>query len=81
MIAIIANHIVVGSKKSGNHTTIDRESCGEAKRFIFTHKLSKFLFQLNVEVERSIKEAATGTTGTIAAHSFYASFDDTFITC
>ena len=79
VVAIIANHIVVLAQQCGNHTLIDRETCREAQTVVLADKFRDFLLQLYVQVERSVEESATGTSGAIFVERSLCSVDNTLV--
>ena len=60
VVAVVAEDVVVRTEESGDDTAVDGKSGGEAERLLFAHKGGQLLFQLHVEVERAVEEAAAG---------------------
>ena len=73
MVAVVTNDIVSATNYNGKHSRVDRESRGEAQGVVLMLKGGKFFLQLYMNVEGSIKESASGTSGTIFLQSLLGS--------
>ena len=79
VVAIVADDIVVLAYYHCQHTLIDGEAGREAQAVVLADELGDFLFQLDVQVERSVEEAATGTTRTVFVECTLGSVDDALV--
>ena len=80
MVTIIANNVVATTYNHGNHSCINRKSCGKTKGIIFTLKLGQLFLQLYMKIKRSVQKTAAGTTGTVFIKSVFSRFYHTLVT-
>ena len=79
VVAVIADNIVVTTYYASQDTLVYRESCRETQSFILAHKLSKLLFELHVQIERTIEETASCTTRTILVERSLCCINNTLV--
>ena len=79
MVAIVANHEVVLAQQSRDDALIYGETCREAEAIVLTDVFGNLLFELNVQVERSVEETASGTTRAILVECSLSCIDDTLV--
>ena len=81
MVTIITDDIVAFAYHHGNDALVYRETGRETKTIILMNILGDFLFQLNMQVERSIEETTAGTSRAIFIKGFLGFINNTLIAC
>jgi len=79
MVAVIADNIVVAVNNLTDDATVHGETRRKAKRFFLAYELGKFLLELHMDVERTVKETTACTTAAVPLHSSTTSIDDALV--
>ena len=79
MVAVIANDEIVFGEQLGDDAAVHGEARGEHQGFVLAYKCGEFFFQLNVNIQRSVQKAGTGTSGAIFLEGFDTGVDDAFV--
>ena len=80
VVTIVTDNIVVLADNHCQHTLIYRETGREAKAVILVDKLGDFLLQSNMQVQCTIQESASGTSGTILVQCSLCGVNNALIT-
>ena len=80
MVTIVADNIVVLADYHCQHALIDGEARGEAQAVILADELRDLLFELHVQVERSIEEAASCAARAVLVECCLSRIDDALVT-
>ena len=79
VVAIVADDVVVLTEQSGNNALVDAETSGEAQAVVFANKFGYFFLKLDMQIERTIEEAATCTTSAVFVECSLGSIDDALV--
>ena len=79
MVAVVADDVVVRTEECRDDATVDRKACGDTKGIVLTNEFCQFAFELDMYVERTVEEAASGTSAAIFAHGLHTGFDDAVV--
>ena len=66
MVAVVADYVIILVQQGWNNTLVDAETGRKAQAVGLTNILSDFFLQLNMNVERTVEETASGATRAIS---------------
>ena len=79
MVTVITENEIVLAYKTRDDAGIHRKTGGQAERFFLAYEGSQFLFELDMDIKRSVQEPRSCASGTIFLHRFDAGLDDTVV--
>ena len=79
MVAVIANDVILATGQARNNAGVNRKTGRIAQSIFFSDKLGQLFLQFHVEIECTIQETRTRTTGAILLHCFDTGLNDALI--
>ena len=80
MVAVVADDVVVRTEEGGDDTAVDRKASGDAEGIVLSHEFRQLALKLDMDVERTVEEAASSASAAIFAHGFHSGLDDAVVT-